>query len=34
LEYPQLAAEITRALPDFDEVYGTVRAYYESLGWG
>jgi hypothetical protein len=33
LEYPQLAAEITRALPDFDEVYGTVRAYYERLGW-
>jgi hypothetical protein len=33
LEYPQLAAEITRALPDFDEVYGTVRAYYEGMGW-
>jgi hypothetical protein len=32
-EYPQLAAEITRTLPDFDEVYGTVRAYYEGLGW-
>jgi hypothetical protein len=33
LEYPQHAAEITRPLPDFDEVYGAVRAYYEGLPW-
>jgi hypothetical protein len=33
-EYPQLQAEIQRALPAFDEVYGKVRAYYEELGWG
>jgi hypothetical protein len=32
-EYPQLAAEIARPLPEFDEVYGKVRAYYEGLGW-
>ena len=32
-EYPQLAAEIARALPEFDEVYGKVRAYYEGMGW-
>jgi hypothetical protein len=32
-EYPQLAAEITRPLPEFDAVYGAVRAYYEGMGW-
>ena len=32
-EYPQLAAEITRKLPEFDDVYGKVRAYYEGMGW-
>ena len=33
-EYPQLAAEIQRPLPPFDEVYGAVREYYEGMGWG
>lgn len=32
-EYPQLADEIARALPEFDEVYGTVRGYDEGMGW-
>lgn len=32
-EYPQLKDEIQRALPEFDEVYGTVREYYEGMGW-
>lgn len=32
-EYPQLAAEIERPLPAFDEVYGKVRGYYEGIGW-
>lgn len=33
-EYPQLANEIRRELPAFDEVYGQVRGYYESWPWG
>lgn len=32
-EYPQLVAEIVRPLPEFDEVYGKVRGYYESWPW-
>lgn len=32
-EYPQLKDEIRRALPEFNEVYGVVRAYYEGLDW-
>ena len=32
-EYPQLAAEIRRPLPEFDQVYERVRTYFESLGW-
>jgi predicted nucleotidyltransferase component of viral defense system len=32
-EYPQLAAEIRRALPEFGEVYERVRRYYEGM-WG
>jgi hypothetical protein len=32
-EYPQLASEIRRVLPEFDEVYDTVRTYYEGM-WG
>lgn len=32
-EYPQLANEILRPLPEFDEVYGSVRRFYESLPW-
>jgi hypothetical protein len=30
-EYPQLAAEIRRPLPEFDEVYERVRTYYERM---
>ena len=32
-EYPQLADEILEDLPPFDEVYGFVRSFYESLPW-
>jgi predicted nucleotidyltransferase component of viral defense system len=32
-EYPQLKDEIRRALPEFAEVYGKVRAYFEGMGW-
>jgi len=32
-EYPRLADEITEPLPAFEEVYGLVRAFYESLPW-
>ncbi|MCU0973860.1 MAG: nucleotidyl transferase AbiEii/AbiGii toxin family protein [Burkholderiales bacterium] len=32
-EYPQLADEIRRALPEFEAVYGAVREYYEGMGW-
>jgi hypothetical protein len=30
-EYPRLADEIRRALPEFDEVYERVRTYYERM---
>ena len=32
-EYPQLANEIREDLPPFEEVYGTVRVFFESLPW-
>jgi hypothetical protein len=32
-EYPQLASEIRRVLPEFEEVYVVVRRYYEWM-WG
>jgi len=32
-EYENLAAEIEGDLPPFEEVYGCVREYYESLPW-
>lgn len=32
-EYPQLAREIGRELPPFEEVFGRVREYYEGMGW-
>lgn len=32
-EYPQLANEISEPLPSFDEVYGFVQNFYESLPW-
>jgi predicted nucleotidyltransferase component of viral defense system len=33
LDYDNLRFEITDDLPPFDELYKTVRAYYESLPW-
>jgi len=32
-EYPQLADEIIEDLPPFEEVYGFVQSFYESLPW-
>jgi len=32
-EYGQLAVEVEGELPPFDEVYETVRDFYESLPW-
>lgn len=32
-EYPRLADEIAEPLPAFEEVYGFVQAFYESLPW-
>lgn len=32
-EYPQLADEILEDLPPFEDVYGFVRSFYESLPW-
>ncbi|MGM0429757.1 MAG: nucleotidyl transferase AbiEii/AbiGii toxin family protein [Pseudomonadota bacterium] len=32
-EYPTLADEVPGVLPDFDEMYGQVREFYESLDW-
>lgn len=32
-EYPLLKAEISSELPAFEQAYGAVRAYYESLPW-
>jgi predicted nucleotidyltransferase component of viral defense system len=33
LEYDDLRLEITHDLPPFDQLYKTVRTYYESLPW-
>jgi predicted nucleotidyltransferase component of viral defense system len=33
LEYHNLKLEITEELPPFEDVYNTVRTYYESLPW-
>lgn len=33
VDYPTLADEVRRPLPDFDQVYTAVRDFYESLPW-
>ena len=33
-DYETLSSEIEEQLPDFQEVFGRVRTYYESLPWG